>query len=106
MTEDDPDAGEFMVQCETCKAWQHGLCMGYESEEQLHDDDYYCEQCRPELHTELLKSVFPLYQYSGFDSDVDTLAQETFYQENSSFLRCIPPSIHASFALSFSFYPS
>jgi hypothetical protein len=53
--EDDPDAGEFMVQCETCKVWQHGLCMGYQSEEQVHDDDYYCEICRPELHTELLK---------------------------------------------------
>ncbi|KAG7098596.1 hypothetical protein E1B28_000521 [Marasmius oreades] len=55
--EDDPDAGEFMVQCETCKVWQHGLCMGFESEDQLHDDDYYCEQCRPELHTELLKKL-------------------------------------------------
>ncbi|KAF8161127.1 hypothetical protein B0H34DRAFT_746794 [Crassisporium funariophilum] len=55
--EDDPDAGEFMVQCETCKVWQHGLCMGYQSEDQVHDDDYYCEQCRPELHQELLKKL-------------------------------------------------
>ncbi|KAF5386226.1 hypothetical protein D9615_002235 [Tricholomella constricta] len=53
--EDDPDAGEFMVQCETCKVWQHGLCMGFESEDQLHDDDYYCEECKPELHTDLFK---------------------------------------------------
>ncbi|KAF8070486.1 hypothetical protein FPV67DRAFT_1487563 [Lyophyllum atratum] len=54
-TEDDPDAGEFMVQCETCKVWQHGLCMGFESEDQLHDDDYYCEECKPELHIDLFK---------------------------------------------------
>ncbi|KAG6897906.1 hypothetical protein C0992_009390 [Termitomyces sp. T32_za158] len=53
--EDDPDAGEFMVQCETCKVWQHGLCMGFESEDQLYDDDYYCEECKPELHPDLLK---------------------------------------------------
>jgi hypothetical protein len=46
-----------MVQCETCKVWQHGLCMGYDSEAQLHDDDYYCEQCRPDFHTEYLKYV-------------------------------------------------
>lgn len=46
-----------MVQCETCKVWQHGLCMGYESEDQVHDADYYCEECRPELHGELLKYV-------------------------------------------------
>ncbi|KAJ7132764.1 hypothetical protein C8R43DRAFT_1023224 [Mycena crocata] len=55
--EDDPDAGEFMVQCETCKVWQHGQCMGFHSETQLHDDDYYCEQCRPEFHTEHLKKA-------------------------------------------------
>ncbi|KDR75860.1 hypothetical protein GALMADRAFT_226507 [Galerina marginata CBS 339.88] len=55
--EDDPDAGEFMVQCETCKVWQHGLCMGYQSEDQVHDEDYYCELCRPELHVELLKKL-------------------------------------------------
>ena len=59
--EDDPDAGEFMVQCETCKVWQHGLCMGYQSEDQVHDDDYYCELCRPELHQELLKYVSSSY---------------------------------------------
>ncbi|KAF8973232.1 hypothetical protein BDZ97DRAFT_1780242 [Flammula alnicola] len=55
--EDDPDAGEFMVQCETCKVWQHGLCMGYQSEDQVHDDDYYCELCKPEMHVELLKKL-------------------------------------------------
>lgn len=31
--------------------------MGYESEDQVHDADYYCELCRPELHAELLKYV-------------------------------------------------
>ncbi|KAF9033311.1 hypothetical protein BDZ89DRAFT_1063055 [Hymenopellis radicata] len=56
-TEDDPDAGEFMVQCETCKVWQHGLCMGYESEDQLQFDDYYCELCKPELHADLFKRL-------------------------------------------------
>jgi hypothetical protein len=44
-----------MVQCETCKVWQHGLCMGYESEDLLHEDDYYCELCRPELHSDILR---------------------------------------------------
>ena len=47
-----------MVQCETCNAWQHGLCMGFEAEEQLPEDDYHCEQCRPDLHADLLKCVY------------------------------------------------
>ncbi|KAJ7579156.1 hypothetical protein C8J56DRAFT_964954 [Mycena floridula] len=54
---DDPDAGEFMVQCETCNVWQHGLCMGYESEDLLPADDYHCEKCRPDMHEDLLKRL-------------------------------------------------
>ncbi|KAL1748775.1 hypothetical protein HDZ31DRAFT_71350 [Schizophyllum fasciatum] len=56
-TEDDPDAGEFMVQCEICNVWQHGLCMGFESEDQLHESDYFCEKCRPDMHEETLKKL-------------------------------------------------
>ena len=29
--------------------------MGFEAEEQLPKGDFYCEQCRPDLHVELLK---------------------------------------------------
>ncbi|KAF9524046.1 hypothetical protein CPB83DRAFT_886565 [Crepidotus variabilis] len=56
-SEDDPEAGEFMVQCEDCKVWQHGPCMGYQTEAQIPEDDYYCEQCRPDMHIELLKKL-------------------------------------------------
>lgn len=52
------EEGEFMVQCETCDAWQHGLCVGYEDEGQVANIDYYCEQCRPDLHQDLLKYVY------------------------------------------------
>ncbi|KAI0029979.1 hypothetical protein K488DRAFT_72554 [Vararia minispora EC-137] len=55
--ENDDDAGEFMVQCETCQVWQHGPCMGFETEAELPQGDYYCEQCKPEHHLELLKSL-------------------------------------------------
>ncbi|KZP34667.1 hypothetical protein FIBSPDRAFT_1035654 [Athelia psychrophila] len=51
------EEGEFMVQCETCDVWQHGLCVGYENEAQVANIDYYCEQCRPDLHQELLRSL-------------------------------------------------
>ncbi|KAG1751590.1 uncharacterized protein EDB91DRAFT_1196226 [Suillus paluster] len=54
--EEDADAGEFMVQCETCNVWQHGLCMGYEHEEDL-QDEYHCEKCKPERHQDLLRRL-------------------------------------------------
>lgn len=38
--------------------------MGFESEDQLYDDDYYCEECKPELHTDLLKSVSMLSSHT------------------------------------------
>ncbi|KAH9054310.1 hypothetical protein EDB87DRAFT_1689314 [Lactarius vividus] len=53
--DDEESAGEFFVQCETCNVWQHGQCMGIRSEDAVKEDHYYCELCRPDLHTELLK---------------------------------------------------
>ncbi|KAH7888663.1 hypothetical protein F5I97DRAFT_2003858 [Phlebopus sp. FC_14] len=56
MNEEDADGGEFMVQCESCNVWQHGLCMGFQSDEQL-PEEYYCEQCKPDRHQELFKRL-------------------------------------------------
>lgn len=49
-----------MIQCETCKCWQHCICMGMRTEDDC-PDVYFCEQCRPELHIPLLRllSVLP-----------------------------------------------
>lgn len=52
---DDEDIG-LMIQCETCKCWQHCKCMGMPTEEDC-PDVYYCEQCRPELHIPLLRDL-------------------------------------------------
>ncbi|KAG8959392.1 hypothetical protein FRC03_008041 [Tulasnella sp. 419] len=51
----DEDMG-MMIQCETCKVWQHGLCVGFENESEC-PETYYCELCRPDLHVDLLKSL-------------------------------------------------
>ena len=40
-----------MIMCETCKVWQHGFCMGVQ--EDAVPDEYYCEECRPELHNDI-----------------------------------------------------
>ncbi|KAI0645822.1 hypothetical protein C8Q79DRAFT_1010722 [Trametes meyenii] len=52
--EDEGEQGEFMAQCEECKAWQHGVCMGY-ADAELVPQHYFCEQCRPQLWTELIE---------------------------------------------------
>lgn len=46
----------LMIQCETCKCWQHCACMGMHTEEDC-PDVYFCEQCRPENHVDLLRSL-------------------------------------------------
>ena len=45
-----------MAQCEECKAWQHGVCMGY-ADAELVPQHYFCEQCRPELWIDLIECV-------------------------------------------------
>ncbi|KAF9510043.1 hypothetical protein BS47DRAFT_105838 [Hydnum rufescens UP504] len=46
----------FMVQCEQCNVWQHGICMGIDREEDC-PDEYFCHDCRPDLHTALLEDL-------------------------------------------------
>ncbi|KAK4192748.1 putative histone deacetylase complex subunit cti6 [Podospora australis] len=44
----DDTAGLF-VQCDLCKVWQHGGCVGIMTD-QSSPDEYFCEQCRSDLH--------------------------------------------------------
>jgi len=44
----DDTAGLF-VQCDVCKVWQHGGCVGIMTEESS-PDEYFCEKCRDDLH--------------------------------------------------------
>ncbi len=55
-TEDEEEQFGFWIQCDTCKAWQHGQCVGFARLENA-PANYFCEQCRPDLHPELMKSV-------------------------------------------------
>ena len=43
------ELGSFFVCCDKCSVWQHGGCVGLTNEDTL-PDEYYCEQCKPELH--------------------------------------------------------
>ncbi|THH28378.1 hypothetical protein EUX98_g5797 [Antrodiella citrinella] len=53
--EEDPGEGT-MVMCEECHAWQHGTCMGFPTED-LIPDNYFCEQCRPDMYPDLIKRL-------------------------------------------------
>lgn len=46
---DPPDDSGLYIQCEQCSVWQHGYCVGITEGET--PDKYWCEQCKPELHT-------------------------------------------------------
>ncbi|KAJ1304421.1 hypothetical protein OPQ81_005569 [Rhizoctonia solani] len=53
---DEEDMGNFMIQCEQCSVWQHGVCMGVANVDES-PEHYYCEQCKPENHTVLLRDL-------------------------------------------------
>ncbi|CEJ80085.1 hypothetical protein VHEMI00290 [[Torrubiella] hemipterigena] len=55
--EQDQDSGEAWISCETCFAWQHNVCVGVSSFEDEIPENYWCEQCRPQDHTELLAAM-------------------------------------------------
>jgi hypothetical protein len=43
------DLAGFFLQCDVCKVWQHGGCVGIMNEDSS-PDEYFCEQCRKDLH--------------------------------------------------------
>ncbi|KAI9828282.1 MAG: hypothetical protein M1819_006620 [Sarea resinae] len=43
------DAGGLFIQCDICKVWQHGGCVGIMNEA-MSPEEYFCEQCRRDLH--------------------------------------------------------
>ncbi len=43
------DAGGLFIQCDVCKVWQHGGCVGI-LDEAMSPEEYFCEQCRRDLH--------------------------------------------------------
>ncbi|KAI5459374.1 SPOC domain-containing protein [Mariannaea sp. PMI_226] len=56
-TEQDEDSGEAWIACETCGAWQHNVCVGVSSYDDEIPEHYWCEQCRPQDHKELLDGI-------------------------------------------------
>ena len=46
-----------MICCEQCQAWQHNECMEMSENDDELPDEYYCEQCRPKDHKELLAKI-------------------------------------------------
>ena len=55
--EEDENDDRVMVICDQCEAWQHNECMEISENSEELPDQYYCEQCRPEHHKELLAKV-------------------------------------------------
>jgi hypothetical protein len=49
------DAGGLFIQCDICKVWQHGGCVGI-MEEAASPDEYFCEECRKDLHKVMISS--------------------------------------------------
>jgi hypothetical protein len=49
--------GRQMICCDKCEAWQHNKCLSLPEGDFWEGKNYYCEQCHPEEHTELLAAM-------------------------------------------------
>ncbi|KAI4179226.1 MAG: hypothetical protein L6R41_007964 [Letrouitia leprolyta] len=55
--EEDEDDDRKMIICDSCEAWQHNECMEMSLDDNELPEQYFCEQCRPDLHQDLLAKV-------------------------------------------------
>ncbi|KAH0843961.1 hypothetical protein AYO21_08351 [Fonsecaea monophora] len=53
--EEEEDVPRAMICCDNCSAWQHNGCMGLPEDYQA--PQYFCEQCHPEDHEELVAAI-------------------------------------------------
>lgn len=49
------DLAGFFLQCDMCKVWQHGGCVGIKNAD-MSPEEYFCEECRKDLHKILTAS--------------------------------------------------
>ncbi|KAI1006630.1 hypothetical protein K3495_g1588 [Podosphaera aphanis] len=68
VTEVTEDLAGFFLQCDVCKVWQHGGCVGIMNEG-TSPDEYFCERCRKDLHKIFISArgqryshYLPIYQ--------------------------------------------
>jgi len=77
----------YMIQCETCYVWQHGLCVGISTDNE--PDEYFCELCYPDhpIHKarEHRQLVLEAQMVSG---TTHTNANENNTQVNVTLLLC------------------
>lgn len=55
--EEEEELERDMICCDQCSAWQHNDCMELPFAKGEVPDQYFCEQCRPEEHKELLAKI-------------------------------------------------
>ncbi|KAF2149356.1 hypothetical protein K461DRAFT_45160 [Myriangium duriaei CBS 260.36] len=53
----DDEGGRKFICCDACEVWQHNVCMGISLDDNEQPEHYFCEQCRPEEHKELLDAM-------------------------------------------------
>ncbi|KAL8675101.1 MAG: hypothetical protein Q9168_000472 [Polycauliona sp. 1 TL-2023] len=54
---EDEDDDRKMICCDACTAWQHNECMEVSLDDDELPEQYYCEECQPDLHQALLEKV-------------------------------------------------
>lgn len=55
--EEEEDVERDMICCDQCSAWQHNDCMGLTFAKGNEPAEYFCEQCKPENHKDLLERM-------------------------------------------------
>lgn len=55
--EQGDDGSVAYIACDQCSVWQHNICMGVSAFAEDTPENYWCEECKPENHTELLEGM-------------------------------------------------
>ncbi|XP_066997900.1 histone lysine demethylase PHF8 isoform X2 [Anabrus simplex] len=71
------DANRFMIQCDMCKEWFHGSCVGVQEYQSVDLDKYHCPRCEPAYGPSLFKMRTNWHRHNITEPDADKKAVQT-----------------------------
>ncbi|KAL5515084.1 hypothetical protein EMCRGX_G000202 [Ephydatia muelleri] len=71
------DPNEFMIECDVCKEWFHGSCVGIEEHQAVDIESYHCPNCQPEHGPLTLKRRRNWHRHDYTESNDDRKAVQT-----------------------------
>ncbi|CAG0896830.1 unnamed protein product [Cyprideis torosa] len=70
-------SNRFMVECDHCREWFHGSCIGLKEYDSFDIENYHCPRCTPEVGPTIRRAVTNNHRHDAFDPEAASKPTQT-----------------------------